>query len=63
MIQPDIEGAAGSEDEPDAEEELGEDGDTPNDRVRYLCQLIRRKTEGQMPFHGVVVVIPEESVA
>lgn len=57
MIKPDIEGAA-AEDDPDAEEELNEDGDTPNDRVRYLCQLIRRKTEGQMPFHGVVVVIP-----
>ncbi|MFK7767209.1 MAG: type VI secretion protein IcmF/TssM N-terminal domain-containing protein [Mariniblastus sp.] len=40
------------------EEELGEDGDTPQDRIRYLCKLIQAKTEGQIPFNGVLVVIP-----
>lgn len=40
------------------DEEIGDDGDTPMDRVRYLCKMIQAKTEGQMPFNGIVVVIP-----
>lgn len=42
----------------DDDGELGEDGDTPRDRLEYLSRLIKQKTEGQIPFHGVVVVIP-----
>ena len=49
-------GKAEPTDEDDAT--LGEEGDRPIDRVRYLSQLIRTKTEGQMPLHGVLVVIP-----
>ena len=56
IIAADLE--ADAEDAGDAEEPIGEDGDTPADRIQYLCQLIRKKTEGQMPFHGVVVVVP-----
>lgn len=40
------------------EEALGEDGDTPIERVDYLTRLLQVKTLGEMPFHGVVVVIP-----
>ena len=40
------------------EVELGEDGDTPLERVQYLSQLVLQKSKGEMPFHGVVVVIP-----
>jgi hypothetical protein len=47
-----------TEDALDESEILGEDGDTPMDRINYLCQMIRAQTEGEIPFHGVVVVIP-----
>ena len=47
-----------SEPEKEEEEEFGDDGDTPQDRIRYLCKLVQSKTEGQMPFNGVLIVIP-----
>lgn len=56
MIREDLN--EGDEPSTDDDAEMMEDGDTPADRVRYICQLIRKKTEGQMPFHGLVVVIP-----
>lgn len=42
----------------DGEEEIGEDGDTPTDRIRYVCQLMRTRTQGEMPINGVLVAIP-----
>ena len=39
-------------------DELGDEGDTPLERVQYLTQLMQSKCEGELPFHGVLVVIP-----
>ncbi|MEL7498859.1 MAG: type VI secretion protein IcmF/TssM N-terminal domain-containing protein [Planctomycetota bacterium] len=47
-----------SESVDDEEEDFGEEGDTPSDRVKYVCQMIRSRTSGEMPLNGVVVVIP-----
>lgn len=35
-----------------------EDDDTRAERLEYLVKLIRSKTEGEVPFHGVVVTLP-----
>ena len=51
-----VENAAKSDKEPDNVYE--DDDDTPAERVGYLAQLMLNKTEGEVPFHGVVVSIP-----
>lgn len=56
-IDPNEMAAANVTDDSD-EEEIGEDGDMPSDRVKYVCQLMRNRTNGEMPFNGVVVVVP-----
>ena len=35
-----------------------DDDDTPAERVGYLAKLMLAKTEGEVPFHGIVVTIP-----
>ena len=42
----------------DEDDEIGEDGDTPLDRIQYVCDLLVARTQGQMPFNGVLVVLP-----
>lgn len=39
-------------------EDSFEEDDKPVDRLRYLCELIKRKTDGNIPFSGVMIVIP-----
>ena len=42
---------------PDAHE-YAEGDDCPTDRIQYVSELICSKTGGEIPFHGVVFVIP-----
>ena len=47
--------------DPEALADFGnEEGDRPVDRVRYLCDLMLNRTQGELPFHGIAVVIPFE---
>ena len=50
--------ATESEEKEDEEEVFGDDDDTPQDRIQYVCQLIKTRTAGEMPINGVVVVVP-----
>jgi hypothetical protein len=51
-------GGASKDDADELDEVYSEDDDTRAERVEYLVKMMRSKTSGEVPFHGVVAAIP-----